>query len=536
MPKVTINGGELEVEAGTTIMSAADELGIFIPRYCYHPDLSIAGNCRICLVEVEGLPKLVTSCSTVVNDGMVVRTDTLNVKSAVTAVLELLLLNHPIDCPICDQAGECYLQNYYMKIGLHQSRMPLADKVHKRKAVKLGRTVVMDKERCILCSRCIRFCKEITGTRELAFFNRGNRTEIATFNDQPIENPYSGNLVDICPVGALTSNDFRFACSVWRLDGGIDSICTECSTGCNMRVDYRNRTVYRFVPRRNLSVNKSWMCDEGRLSYKSLNRSDRLTAPLVRKSGHLKPVSWEEAMSEAVKLIRAAMEKGGAGAAVGIPSPRATNEELYVFKKLAQALGASTSDYNMNGSAVEPSDLEDELLRRKDKNPNTTGIRELGLGPSGGGVDLKGALQGVLDGGVKILHLLGSGVLGSGMPENLPREALGSAEVVILHATVQCPEMDYASVVFPAATFVEKEGTFTNYQRRIQRIAKAFNPPSGARDELGVLVDLLKAFGSDLPATDAAGVMDLLAGEVSSFRGLKFVAIPPNGALLGQDR
>jgi NADH-quinone oxidoreductase subunit G len=535
MPNVTVNGRELEVEAGTTIMTAADELGIFIPRYCYHPDLSIAGNCRICLVEVEGMPKLVTSCSTVVTDGMVVRTDTPAVKSAVTAVLEFLLLNHPIDCPICDQAGECYLQDYYMKIGLHESRMPLADKYHKRKAVKLGRTVVMDKERCILCSRCIRFCDEISNTRELAFFNRGNRTEIGTFEDRHIENPYSGNLVDICPVGALTSNDFRFACSVWRLDGGVDSICPECSTGCNMRIDHRNRNVYRFVPRRNPEVNKSWMCDEGRLSYRKLNRTDRLRTPLVRRSGRLEAASWDEALAGAAKQVRAARRSDKKAGALGVPSPRNTNEELYAFKKLLEALEGTSSDWGSNASPVDPAQMEDDLLRRADKNPNSTGIREIGFGSANGGVDLKGALGGVMDGRFKIVYLLGPGLLGSGAPENLAREALGNAEVVILHATVPCPEMDYASVVFPASTYVEKEGTFTNYQRRVQRISMAYEPPPEARPELNVLLDLLKMYGAGLPAADAGGIMDLIASDVRSFNGIKFKNIPPTGALLARE-
>ncbi len=536
MPKVSINGKEIEVEGGTTIMSAADQLGIFIPRYCYHPDLSIAGNCRICLVEVEGMPKLVTSCSTVVGDGMVVRTDTSEVKTAVRAVLEFLLLNHPIDCPICDQAGECYLQDYYMKIGLHASRMPLPDKVHKRKAIKLGKMVVMDKERCILCSRCIRFCNEVTGTRELAFFNRGNRTEIATFEDRPIDNPYSGNLHDICPVGALTSHDFRFACSVWRLNGGVDSVCTECSTGCNIRVDYRNGTVYRFVPRRNPEVNKSWMCDEGRLSYKELNRSDRLKTPMVRVSGRLRPVSWDEAIAEAVRLVKAAVDKGGEGSALGVVSPRATNEELYAYSKLLDAIGATAADSTSKKDAADPIKMEDKILRRVDKNPNTVGVREIGLGSAGGGLDLDAGLEGVIGGRFRIVYLLSPGLLGRGAPENKVREALAKAEVVILHAVSPCPEIDYASVVFPAAAHIEKDGTFTNYNRRVQRIKKAYEPPNGGREDLRVLLDLLKAFGEDLPAEDAAGVMDLLAGEVPAFSGLSLGSIPPTGSLLAVDR
>ena len=531
MPKVTINGREVEVEAGTTIMNAAGQIGIVIPRYCYHPDLSVAGNCRICLVEVEGMPKLVTSCSTVVNDGMVVRTDTPQVKTAVTAVLEFLLLNHPIDCPICDQAGECWLQDYYMQIGLHPSRMLLDRKVHKRKAIKLGRMVVMDKERCILCSRCIRFCSEVTGTRELAFFNRGNRTEIGTFGDQPIDNPYSGNLVDVCPVGALTSGDFRFARSVWFLDG-VPSVCTACSTGCSIRVDFRDRTVYRFVPRRNPEVNRSWMCDEGRLSYKALNRSDRVTEPMIRKSGRLEPATWDEAIKHTAGLLRPALKRAGIFA--GVATARATNEELYLFKRLADNLGAASLDFRINGAPADPGETEDDLLRRRDKNPNTVGAMELGLGSREGKPDLRGALQKAVEGNVRFFHLLGPGLAESETLGGLAREALAKAEVVVLHTPWKCQEMKYASVVFPAATFVEKNGTFTNYQRRVQRINKAFDPPGQARDEVTALISLLRQLGDKLPAKSPEDVMDLIAQEVRSFRGLALRAIPPAGAILGR--
>jgi NADH-quinone oxidoreductase subunit G len=533
MPKVTINGKEVEVEAGTTIMAAADQVGIRIPRYCYHPDLSIAGNCRICLVEVEGMPKLVTSCSTVVSDGMVVRTDTPVVKKAVTAVLEFLLLDHPIDCPICDQAGECWLQNYYMEVGLHTSRMPLSRKVHKAKAIKLGKMIVLDKERCILCSRCIRFCYEVTGTRELGFFNRGNKTEIGSFNDEPVDNPYSGNLADVCPVGALTSRDFRFARGVWLLQG-VPSVCPACSTGCNIQVDFSDRTVYRFIPRRNPEVNKSWLCDEGRLSYKSLNRSDRVTEPMIRKSGRLEPVSWGEAIKHAVGLLRPALKKSSGKKAGCVATAWATNEELYLFGKLLEKLGSTAIDFRTNGAA-DPTEMGDSLLRRKDKSPNTTGALELGLLPGEGGTSLISVLRAAREGSIKILYLLGPGIAEGEGGGELSREALAKTETIILHTPWKCQEMKHASVVFPAATFIEKEGTFTNSQRRVQRVTRAFDPPGDARDELSVLLAVLKELGEKVRASDPAGVMDLIASEKRSFKGLKSSDIPPTGALLGRE-
>ncbi|PWB68160.1 MAG: hypothetical protein C3F14_00415 [Deltaproteobacteria bacterium] len=217
MPTFLINGMSATVSEGTTILNAANEIGVEIPHYCYHPKLSIAGNCRMCLVEVEKFPKLQTACSTVVTEGMVVRTDTEKVRKAVTGVLEFILIHHPIDCPICDQAGECGLQNYYMKFGLHKSRYALEDKVHKKKVQDIGGQIVLDAERCILCSRCVRFLREVTGTCEMEFFNRGDHSEISIYPGKPLANNYTGNLADICPVGALTSKDFRFKCRVWFL-------------------------------------------------------------------------------------------------------------------------------------------------------------------------------------------------------------------------------------------------------------------------------------------------------------------------------
>ncbi|MBP2684951.1 MAG: nqo3 1 [Deltaproteobacteria bacterium] len=245
MPNLTINGIAVSVPDGETILNAAKRVGIHIPHYCYHTHLSVAGNCRMCQVEVEKFPKLQTACSTVVTEGMVVRTDTEAVRKAVTGVLEFLLIHHPIDCPICDQAGECGLQDYYMQYGLHKSRYALEDKVHKKKVQEAGSGIVLDAERCILCSRCVRFLDEVTGTRELQFFRRGDRSEISFLPGRPIGNDYAGNLADICPVGALTSRDFRFKCRVWFLKKA-ESICTGCARGCNVEAHFNEDILYRY--------------------------------------------------------------------------------------------------------------------------------------------------------------------------------------------------------------------------------------------------------------------------------------------------
>src|SRR3972149_3211740 len=295
MANFTINGIRMDVPEGTTILEAAKTAGLEIPHYCSHPKLSIAGNCRMCLVEVEKFPKLQIACNTIVTDGMVVKTDTEKVRQAVTGVLEFLLIHHPIDCPICDQAGECGLQIYYMKYGLHKSRYPVEDKVHQKKVQDIGGQIILDAERCILCSRCIRFLQEVTGTGELEFFQRGDHSEISIFPGRPLDNRYTGNLADICPVGALTSKDFRFKCRVWLLRGAR-SICPGCANGCNVEAHFKEEILYRLKPRQNDEVNKTWMCDPGRLEYKKANEA-RLLTPVNRENGIPKAAPWEAALS-----------------------------------------------------------------------------------------------------------------------------------------------------------------------------------------------------------------------------------------------
>ncbi|RYF09073.1 MAG: 2Fe-2S iron-sulfur cluster binding domain-containing protein, partial [Deltaproteobacteria bacterium] len=271
MAQVTIDGKALEFSPGESVIQAATRQDIEIPHYCWHPRLSIAANCRMCLVEVEKAPKLVPACQTECKDGMVVHTANDKVRQAQRSVSEFLLVNHPIDCPICDQAGECKLQDYYMKFQLAPSRMREA-KVRKRKLQRLGPHVTYDAERCIVCTRCVRFMEEVPKDRQLGVFNRGDHSVIGTAPGQPLDNPYALNTVDVCPVGALTSNVFRFKQRVWNLKRS-PSVCPGCAKGCNVHVDQRASQVYRLLPRENEAVNKSWMCDEGRLTYNRANEN-----------------------------------------------------------------------------------------------------------------------------------------------------------------------------------------------------------------------------------------------------------------------
>src|SRR5262249_23107699 len=331
-PKFTIDGKELEAPAGTTVIKAAADAGIDIPHFCWHPDLAVDGNCRMCLVEIEKMPKLQIACNTQVTEGMVVRTESEKAREAHRTTLEFLLVNHPIDCPVCDQAGECYLQDQYMDVGLHESKVEIEEKVKKRKVVDLG-PIMLDAERCVLCSRCLRFERDVTGTNTFEFRNRGDHTQITTFEERPVTHNYAGNLADVCPVGALLSHDFRFKMRVWFLKEH-DSVCPGCSTGCNIYVDERDGEVQRLRPRRNPDVNKSWMCDIGRASYKEIALETRVRGARVKDAAGSSAVP----LAAALDAVAVRLKEAGAASAF-VATPEATNEDLFAFRRLAEAVG-----------------------------------------------------------------------------------------------------------------------------------------------------------------------------------------------------
>ncbi len=406
--KLTINGRELEVEPGTTVIRAAEKAGIFVPHYCYHAGLSIAGNCRMCLVEIEKMPKLAIACSTVAAEGMVVRTDSPKVKEAQDAILEFLLINHPLDCPICDQAGECRLQEFAFQFGPARSRF-LEEKNHGPKSVDLGRHIVFDSERCILCSRCVRFCQEVSKTGELAISHRGDHATIETYPGMRLDNPYSGNTVDICPVGALTLKEFRFQQRVWFLKD-TPSVCAGCARGCNVLSGISKGRILRLTPRENQDVNRWWMCDEGRLSYTKLYGPSRIrwarvegltgagaagSLPTASEEGPVLPKlnegvppaphpigamrPGETVMAVALEAAAKALEAArAAGRVEFVFSPRATNEDIYALGKLAKEL------FGADRAALPSFERgeDDFLLIRKDRSPNRAGALAIlgGLG------------------------------------------------------------------------------------------------------------------------------------------------------------
>ncbi len=332
---LTIDGRTITAPKGTTIWQAAKDAGIFIPIYCFHPKMAPLGACRICLVEVEKMPKPMAGCTTTVTEGMIVRTASPMAESSRAGVMEFLLINHPLDCPICDKGGECDLQNYAVEYGQGVGRFR-EEKRHLEKAVELGPTIALDRERCIMCQRCVRFCSDIVQDEGLLISERGAQSQIDTFPGQPYDSQFSGNTVEICPVGALTARTYRFKARPWELRH-TPSVCSHCSVGCNIEVDTRlGREVVRFMSRTNDGVDDGWLCDRGRYGYGFIQHAERLKSPLLRKNGKLEAVSWPEAFEFITKKLQEIQAKHGGGAIAAIAGTHNTNEELYTFQMFAR--------------------------------------------------------------------------------------------------------------------------------------------------------------------------------------------------------
>lgn len=535
MPKVEIDGITIDVDEGKSIIDAAEEAGISIPHYCYHPGLSIDGTCRMCLVEVEKSPKLVIACAAPVTDGMVVRTASEEVEKARADVLEYLLINHPLDCPICDKAGECGLQDYYMEHGLYSSRMQ-DKKWVKGKVIDIG-TLVLDQERCILCTRCVRFGDEVVGDQEMGFIDRGSRKTITTFMGQPLKNHYTGNLVDICPVGAFTDKDFRFQVRVWYLEQ-TESVCPGCSRGCNIdvhhtmrRFRFEHKRVYRLLPRYNAEVNGHWMCDFGRHgAYPFVDDPDRLLFPLVRDGAGFRQVSWTEAIRETAEALRGTIEAHGPESLAVIPSAQTANEDLFVLGSLfREGLGVPNIDYR-----VPPAEegYEDDILIKADKNPNTRGCADLGLTPGKGRRGLKDILAGCRKGSIKTLVVCHHD-LSHLFPDGDQAEALEGLEALIFVGWLPTSTQGLASVVLPAAVYVEREGTFTNFEGRVQRFMKAMEPLGEALPEWDIWAGLAQAMGVECPYKNTREVFDALAQAVGPYAGLSYDTLGHSGELTG---
>jgi NADH-quinone oxidoreductase subunit G len=484
MARITIDGRQFDVDPKRTVIEAARENGIEIPHFCWHPKLSVAGNCRMCLVEVEKMPKLAIACATQVMDGMVVHTANARVINAREAVMEFLLINHPLDCPICDEAGECKLQDYAYGYSIGASRFD-ESKVHKPKRVELGPHVMLDTERCIMCSRCVRFCEEIAKQPQLTFTQRGTHVELTTFPGQQLDNPYSMNTIDICPVGALTSRDFRFKARVWEMSS-TETICPGCARGCNMYSWVRNNEILRQTPRYNPDVNDYWMCDHGRLeTFKHVNVANRINAPMVKKGGILSEVGWEEAIAKAAGELKAF--KKSEVAVIG--SAYDTNEDNYVVQKFAaEVLGTKHIDFARH--LVEGGG--DDILIHPDKTPNSFGAKAVGVHPREGGLAFAGIIKAIAEGSIKALYVVDDNIAA----DPHVADALSRLELLVVNFSFENETTRLADILFPSSTFAEKNGTFTNFQGRVQRIRPSVATLDQDRSLDGFAMSRLDRFGS----------------------------------------
>jgi NADH-quinone oxidoreductase subunit G len=536
MVNVQIDGNWHQFPKGTRIIEACRQVKVEVPHYCYHPKLSVPGNCRMCLVQmgmpprpapgqeptrddqgyepIGWMPRPVIACANTISENMGIRTRGELVEKCREGVMEFLLINHPLDCPICDQAGECRLQEQSVGHGRGVSRF-VDMKVKKPKNVEIGPRIRLDDERCIMCSRCIRFMDEVAGDPVLGFTQRGTHTTLTVHPGRLLDSNYSLNTADLCPVGALTSNDFRFQMRVWFLKE-TPTIDVNCGTGTNITVWTRGNTIHRITPRRNNEVNSDWMPDSHRLNFHYIDGQNRLTEPLAKSGGTHQAVSWANAIESA-----AARLKGfAAGETAIIASGRMTNEELFLVRELSVVLGQPL--LSIVPRAGEP----DALLVAADRNPNTTGAK-LVLGVEDPASDLSAIREGVRRGGIKALIVLGEDVM---TDADFTAEDLESLDFLMQTHLLANPTASAADLVLPGAAFAEKRGSMVNLTGRLQRLNCAVEPPASAKDDWEILRDLIHALGGnpgDLNLIEDA--FRAMASVVPAFDGLTLSKIGHQG-------
>lgn len=533
MPTVTINDRTVEVEAGTNLIEAGQRVGVQIPHYCYHPRLSIVGQCRMCLVHVEGMPKLQAGCSTqVMKDGMVVRTDTPAVHEAQRAMMEFLLINHPLDCPICDQAGECGLQDYAFKHGTSTSRFEYEEKrtYPEKERIPLGPHVLLNMNRCIQCTRCIRFTHEVAGTAELGFFERGSRVEIGTFPGKPLDNELSTCVVDICPVGALTSTKFRFAERVWYLDKK-PSVCSGCDVGCNITLEHRRGEIRRYKPRYNPEVNDYWMCDYGRGTFRRFDEGARLSTPLLRRDGRLQPVSWKDALDAVARRLKVRDAAGHIGI---LASGQLTTEEAFLLATLADHVGTPHRSVVLEAGPERKIPNTKGGIQGTEASPNRRGAELAGLVGGQGAHGFRSMLEGDGSASCSVLIVAGSDLPAAQAPAAIDR--LRRAGLLVVLGWAESPLAQVADVVLPIATHAETSGTFVNVEGRLQEFEAAFAPPMQVRTGIEALGDLLSRFDASWNEISRAVVLKRLAEKVPAFSAAAGGKIPSTGVIVGNGK
>ena len=519
---IKIDDKEFEINKGETILECAKRQGIDIPHYCYHPAMKIVGSCRMCMVEMEGMPKLMTSCSTTVMElkpekkfegkyDALIRTENDRVKKARESVLEFLLINHPLDCPVCDQAGECFLQDYSFKYGSGTSRFDEQKRVLPYK--DLGGDVYLYTTRCILCTRCVRFTEEISGTNEITVQARGYHTEITTFPGEKIDpqvNKISSNVIDICPVGALVSKDFLFKPRIWNYQKS-DTICTRCSTGCNITTEVKENKIYRIKPRENMQVNQWWMCDEGRYGYHDWEKAERISHPSKHvANGSWEPIAWEDAFDLVVKNI--SENKSGFGA---LASTYLSNEELYLLKELVgKTSGEAGNCGYRKGATGESWKSKSGFTIQADKSPNTFGAEKII------GTTSESILTRIREG--KITSLL---VFGGSIHQEVThqeKEAFSKLKFLAVVDVANGPLADQGQLILPGSNGFEKTGSFTNVQGMVQRTRQVIHPPGSAQAEWKTIKKIGEKLGLKFDVYSTKEIFEKIGNQIPSFKDMTY--------------
>jgi NADH-quinone oxidoreductase subunit G len=508
MVTLTVEGREIQVPAGTSILEAAKVAGVLVPHYCYHPGLSVAGLCRMCLVEVEKAPKLAPACATAVADGQVVHVHSEKSLKARQGVLELLLINHPLDCPICDQAGECELQDYTFREGRAEGRLGPEPKRF-NPVEDFGGDVLYVPNRCILCTRCVRFMDEVAQESVLNVSERGDRAIIGKFEGQDLTHAWASNVVDLCPVGALLSKDFLNKARAWELDR-TPSICPNCTQGCNSILETRDNVVVRMRPRSNADVNQWYLCDEGRLDYKWLNPSTRIEAPLVRQADKLSAVDWDVA-------IRAAATMLGGARVVALVSPMLSNESLYAASRVVARTGGK-GVFRVATGPEAPLPGVPDLALRTERAANVRGAELLGFTKS------TSPLDEVRAGDVLL-------VVGETLTAADAAAVARAGQVILIAATIP-EDARTSAIALPTSTMAEEEGTFTNLRGRVQRYFQANAAPGMSRPAWWILGDLLTQLGEPTSFFVASEAFAALAAARAEFAGMSYDTLGLKGQLM----
>ena len=510
---VTIDGISVAVPKGTAIIEAAKQAGVLVPHYCYHPSLPSPAVCRMCLVEVEKSPKLMPACVTTVAEGQVVHVNTENAKKARESVLEFLLINHPLDCPICDQAGECELQDYVFQEGRAGTRYGEFAKRY-NPVEDFGPDILYVPNRCILCTRCVRFMEDVADTPVLNVSERGDRAFIGIDQSQRLDHPWSGNVVDLCPVGSLLSKDFLHKARAWDLDKTA-SVCPGCTQGCNINIDTRDDVVVRLRPRPNLEVNRHFMCDYGRMNYRWLNRGDRVEAPLIREGGRHVATDWDSALARLDQAVR-----GATGSAVILASGRASVESLGLVRRLVERPKVTAAIQVPLGDEAPLAGVPNLALRRE-RVPNLAGAELLGYGTA-----WEAAMREVLSAGLVV-------VLDADLSPADEAALAAAPGVVVVLGTVDTDGLRNAQLVLPVTTMAEENGTYVNRDRRIQRYHQARSQPGMARPAWWIAGEVLAGPG---PSADAPGTAEeafaLVGAAWPVFAGLSYADLGFTGRVL----